>query len=158
MRFCLGWNLLVMCHVCQQGSPMRTRASVVGGSHHIPHCRSVTPVSTLLHWEVMRTTRPKRVWIVATQPEPDVNVCTRMALPHASMSPLTAEAAADSLPGFSASSVELMWTKCHKKRHVGEHSWVVTSALFPQQLLALLRGSSKVKRMILASQFKVQSK
>ena len=67
------------------------------------------------------------------------------------LSPLTAEAAADSPPGYFANCVELMWTKCHRKRHVGEHSWVVTSALFPQQLLTLLRGSSKVKRMILAS-------
>jgi len=50
------------------------------------------------------------------------------------MSPLTAEAAADSLPGSFASSVELMWMRCHKKRHVEELSWVETSALFPQQL------------------------
>ena len=61
-------------------------------------------------------------------------VCTRMTLSHASMSPQTAEAAADLLPGSFASCVGLMWTKCHKKRHVEEHSWAVTSALFPQQL------------------------
>ena len=53
-------ELLVMCHVYQQGLPMRTRASVVGRNHYIPR------------WEVVHTTRSKRVWIVATQPEPDV--------------------------------------------------------------------------------------
>ena len=52
----------------------------------------------------------------------------------------TAEAAADLLPGSFANCVELMWAKCHRKRHAEEHSWVETSALFPQQLLTLLRG------------------
>ena len=34
MRFCLGWNLLVMCHVCQQGLPMPTSLS---GRRKPPH-------------------------------------------------------------------------------------------------------------------------
>ena len=66
----------------------------------------------------MHTTRSELVWIVCIRPELEVKLCTRMTQQHASMSPLTAEAAAGLLPSFSASCVGPMWTKCYRKRHV----------------------------------------